>query len=276
VFRAENLRTGKRSGVLVWGPTHPGGAASGCWNPPEFAAPEDWRAGDELVLLDFQLPLPGPPRVPTPVACVSHAPRHGRAPRRRRASRDGLRACGAGRAAVAVQEVRTLTGTGWKLKGNQAAFGQCGLVGEWWKALELHFVLDGPPRPRPPAGAGGRLGWRCVRAGPALTAARGPAGPQLITGVRTDAGEQLPYAVSVLGEDNRWSTVRRECVGTTVLRPAQRTEGVRVRWETTDLHKSEGLSSARAGGGLHAELLTVEREGSWEAAGASAMRSLKV
>ena len=111
----------------------------------------------------------------------------------------GPRVTGCGRAGQGgrrwpVQEVRTLTGTGWKLKGNQAAFGQCGLVGDWWKALELHFVLDGPPRPRPPAGAGGRLGWRCVRAGPALTAARGPAGPQLITGVRTDAGEQLPYA----------------------------------------------------------------------------------
>ena len=41
------------------------------------------------------------------------------------------------------------------------------------------------------------------------------------------------------------------CVGPA----AAETRAVRVRWEDTDLHKCGGLSTARSGGGLHAELV---------------------
>ena len=116
---------------------------------------------------------------------------------------------------MAVKEVRTLTGTGWNLKGNQAAFGQCGLVGDWWNALELHFVLDGPPPPAPasggwglagralcPRGAGADSGARAGRAPADHRSADGRRGAAAVRCVGAGRGQSLEHgAARVRGHD---------------------------------------------------------------------------
>lgn len=82
-----------------------------------------------------------------------------------------------------------------------------------------------------------------------------------------DSGEKLPYAVQVrhapldstgagtdtgAGDgDGQW----REVVKDSTVAALRMREGgvyaVRVVWESTDLHKMGGLSTARSGGGLH-------------------------
>ena len=134
-----------------------------------------------------------------------------------------------------VQRVTFNTGTGWNLAGPHLAFGRCGVVGDWWRTLEAEFRMDEETR---------------------------------VVGVYTDAPSELPVAVYHLaeGEEERWVEARTRETATrgrvVVIEPAVKTRGVRVAWETTDLHKTGGLSTARSGGGVHAHILatTADRD----------------
>ena len=148
-----------------------------------------------------------------------------------------------------VQRVTFNTGTGWNLAGPHLAFGRCGVVGDWWRTLEAEFRMDEETR---------------------------------VVGVYTDAPSELPVAVYHLaeGEEERWVEARTRETATrgrvVVIEPAVKTRGVRVAWETTDLHKTGGLSTARSGGGVHAHILatTADRdEGGVMAAAARGARA---
>ena len=148
-----------------------------------------------------------------------------------------------------VQRVTFNTGTGWNLAGPHLAFGRCGVVGDWWRTLEAEFRMDEETR---------------------------------VVGVYTDAPSELPVAVYHLaeGEEERWVEARTRETATrgrvVVVEPAVKTRGVRVAWETTDLHKTGGLSTARSGGGVHAHILatTADRdEGGVMAAAARGARA---
>lgn len=203
VLRARNERTGKSGALLLFSLGPIGGAGVvdgrtaeglgfGCWNPSDYAAAGDFEAGDVIVLLDFASEPPAARGEVLPVA--SYAAR---------------------------------TKTGWNLPGRCVRFGWCGLVGDWWKALEVEFALEG----------------------------RG-----LVLAVRTDSPDDLPLEVWCEDEAGvfvRAAAARGSQYGAWELDPPVSTGRVRVRWEDTDLHKCGGLSSARSGGGLHAEIVGV-------------------
>jgi len=205
-FRARNQRTGKEGGIVVWAgwapPKQVSGASTpgdslGCWNPAEYNAADDWAPGDVLDLLDWT------EFVDTGKEVGGLAPP----------------------AALPVRTHTLTTGTGWNLPGSEVAFGRCGLVGDWWKALGVEVEFEGD----------------C-----------------LLTGVRTDS-MQLPYAVDVL-VGNAWTAHGSGLLGDTDLTPVECARA-RVTWEGTDLHKSGGLSTARSGGGFHCEFTGIVLEG---------------
>ena len=196
-FRVRNQRTGKVAGVVVWAGWTPGkgapaeapGDSLGCWNPAEYNQTGDWAPGDVLDFLDW-------------TEFVDK----------------GREAGGLARPAKLPVRSHTLkTGTGWNIPGSEVAFGHCGIVGDWWKALEVEFEFEGD----------------C-----------------LLTGVRTDSME-LPYSVEV-EVDGAWALHGSDLLGDIDLTPVNCTRA-RVRWESTDMHKSSGLSSMRSGGGFHCE-----------------------
>ena len=184
VLRARNQRTGKTGGVILWGVQRGDvGDACGCWNPAEFAAADDWRRGDVLDFLDFEHARVGD-AAPLPVTRWS-----------------------------------TNTLTGWNLPGEHAQFGFCGLVGHFWKRLEVEMELE----------------CECI-----------------LTGVQTDSPDALAFSVSVL-RDGGWILAAHGLTGAADV-SASKARRVRVTWEDTDLHKIGGLSTARSGGGLHVRL----------------------
>ena len=100
------------------------------------------------------------------------------------------------------------------------------LFGDWWKALEIEFTFPSP---------------------------------SLVTAVRTDSPPELPAAVWCKDEGGVWVRARvggggSFAGGVVELDPPALCGAVRVRWEDTDLHKT-CLSTARSGGGLHAEII---------------------
>lgn len=97
-------------------------------------------------------------------------------------------------------------------------------MGDWWKALEVEFNFPEP---------------------------------SLAMAVRTDSPSDLPMKVWCKTYGGVWEEVgvNGSSPGVVELVPALQCHAVRVRWEDTDLHKCGGLSSARSGGGLHAEIL---------------------
>ncbi|KAJ1470679.1 hypothetical protein T484DRAFT_1562877, partial [Baffinella frigidus] len=161
-----------------------GGApyGQGCWNPRGYATAGDWAAGDEAELLDYMQPAPAP----LPVASYTRN-----------------------------------SGAGWNLDASHIRFGRCGLVGDFWKELEVEFVLEG--------------------------------GAHAVGGVRTDSPADLPFSVACRdASSGAWATVALGLSGTASLPAPVQADAVRVRWESTDLHMSRGLSTARSGGGFHA------------------------
>ena len=66
---------------------------------------------------------------------------------------------------LAPTSITKHTGTGWNLEGCEIAFGRCGIVGDYWKELVVEFDF----------------GERAV----------------VVTGVRTDSGEDLPVKVEL-------------------------------------------------------------------------------
>ena len=199
-LRAKNLRTGREDAVLLWAPEQGDDAGLstlgvGCWNPADYASAGDWMQGDLVSLMS--LPLP---------------------PLKRR---------------LPVARYEALSGTGWSLPGDFLAFGQCGLVGDYWRALRVELHLKAA----------------CA-----------------LSGVLTDAdADNCPTRVEVRDLDGNWAEplyIAMPDPAGVFLQVVSRigepsviaVDAVRLCWPSTDLHKSKGLSSARSGGGVHAEL----------------------
>ncbi|CAE8686972.1 unnamed protein product [Polarella glacialis] len=185
VLRARNSRTGKEDGVLLWG-CKTGGGAYGCWNPSEYATPTDWQPGDKVELLDYG------------------------------AAYEEL---GLGSALPVVKHEAT-TGTGWNLSGEHIMWGRCGIVGNYWKALEVQFDFGRKYR---------------------------------VTGVRTDCLD-LPFDIYYLAEGGDWVKFGIGLTGATAV-SAVVTSACKISWNETNMFQLRGLSTMRSGGGIHAEFL---------------------
>jgi hypothetical protein len=76
-----------------------------------------------------------------------------------------------------------------------------------------------------------------------------------LVGIRTDC-IKLPFSIEVTtGQSEEWQVCVSGALGPFVEVPPTRVTGVRLVWRCTDMHMMDGLSSARAGGGLHAEVI---------------------
>jgi hypothetical protein len=186
VLRARNERTNKEDGILLWIAM---GQGYGCWNPSEFATIDDWKFGDTIVLLDF----------PCPFFITSS----------KYAVQD-------------VQSYKALTDIGWNISPDKIRFGQCGIVGGWWKQMIIEFNLDSPSN---------------------------------IVGVWSDSF-QLPYSIKYKNlKTGEWIEVLKECKGSITFPNQVFAQQFILAWESTDMHQTGGLSTYRGGGGIHAELI---------------------
>uniref|UniRef100_A0A7S0NHT5 U-box domain-containing protein n=1 Tax=Micromonas pusilla TaxID=38833 RepID=A0A7S0NHT5_MICPS len=134
---------------------------------------------------------------------------------------------------LAPARVTKTSGTGWNLAGDEIAFGRCGLVGDWWRELSVTFEFDSP-------------------------------GGVAVSRVRTDSRVDLPCVAEARiindGEcSDAWRPVPVTCdagssfAGASVV--IANVTKVRCVWSETDLHKTNGLSTARGGGGVHCEVI---------------------
>jgi hypothetical protein len=214
VLRCVNRRSGKADAVLLFDVASGEDVAAGgvgCWNPADYAAADDFRPGDVLLFPDLVVSNSnGSHGSENQVGSIEDAARF---------------------PALVPSSVAANTGTGWNLPGRDARFGRCGLVGDWWRALELEFTFDTDT---------------------------------LVAGVYTDAPTaETPLEVAVLrgdadaGDASAWEKIETRAVGAARVFAAAPVScrRVRARWETTDLHKLGGLSTARSGGGVHAHPL---------------------
>ena len=180
-------------GIIVF--QHESGLGVGCSNPCDYAREGEWSVGDRLQLLAYSHENQPPPYT----------------------------------FALSIDEYICQTETGWNLPGHLIRFGQCGLVGGWWKEMEIEFKIE-------EASVGTR-----------------------IYGVHTDASfESLPFTATALRSDGEWHDIElsEDDVpwGRAFASVMDDVSAVRVRWDSTDLHKLAN-STARSGGGIHANLL---------------------
>jgi hypothetical protein len=193
-FRVKNTRTGYSSGLCVWrwGRGEKSGDIDviGCWNPLEYCGEDSFQIGDKLVFLDS-----------TPDARSAFL--------------------GFSQAKIKNVELGDSTGTGWNIDPRGILFGECGIVGGWWKSLVVDFSIE----------------------------------ESKVVGIRSDSCE-LPFSIyAARGDQDEWTLLAEGCTGPWhLLREPFVGCKVRVAWENTDLHKSCGLSTYRAGGGFHAEV----------------------
>lgn len=127
MLRCVNRRSGKADAVLLFDVASGEDVAFGgvgCWNPADYAAADDFRPGDVLLFPDL-------------VVSGSGSDGNGSENRSGGNIEDAARF-----PALVPASVAANTGTGWNLQGRDARFGRCGLVGDWWRALELEFVFD--------------------------------------------------------------------------------------------------------------------------------------
>ena len=180
-------------GVVVF--QHESGLGVGCSNPCDYARAGEWNVGDRLKLLAYSNENQPPPYT----------------------------------FAMSIEDYVCQTETGWNLPGHLIRFGQCGLVGGWWKEMEIEFKIE-------EASVGTR-----------------------IYGVHTDASfESLPFTAKALRSDGEWHDIKLSSKsapwGRAFASIMDDVSAVRVRWESTDLHKLAN-STYRSGGGIHASLL---------------------
>mmetsp|Transcript_21131 Transcript_21131/g.35615 ORF Transcript_21131/g.35615 Transcript_21131/m.35615 type:complete len:610 (-) Transcript_21131:150-1979(-) len=126
----------------------------------------------------------------------------------------------------------------WGCNGEMAAFGNCGLVGDRWGALTLEADLS-----------------TTLENGEAIE----------LVGIRTDC-IKLPFSVEVRsvqqgGGLGKWQECLTGALGPYVELPSVQcgVGGVRLVWQSTDMHMMDGLCSARAGGGLHVQVIAACR-----------------
>lgn len=187
--------TGKRKDSVIVFQHRESGLGVGCLNPCDYAASGDWVVGERIPLSAYSSEnLPPPYTFP-----------------------------------ILIEEYACHTQTGWNLPGAYIRFGQCGLVGHYWKELEVEFKIS-------PDAYGAR-----------------------IFGLHTDTDyENVPFTVFALRSDGEWHPVELHDAshpwGKAFKSIMDDVSSVRVRWEHTDLFKVPG-STARSGGGLHATLL---------------------
>lgn len=186
---------GKRKDSVIVFQHRESGLGVGCLNPCDYAASGDWVVGERIPLSAYSSEnLPPPYTFPIP-----------------------------------IEEYACHTQTGWNLPGAYIRFGQCGLVGHYWKELEVEFKISADA-----------YGAR-------------------IFGLHTDTDyENVPFTVFALRSDGEWHPVELHDAshpwGKAFKSIMDDVSSVRVRWEHTDLFKVPG-STARSGGGLHATLL---------------------
>ena len=179
--------------VCVWG--GPKGQGVGCWNPADNAKAGDWAVGDKVTLMNYSEALAMPPLT----------------------------------FPLSIKEYKRHAPTGWDLPASAIRFGQAGLVGHWWKKLDVEFVLDDS-----------NVGAR-------------------VYGVHTDASYKiLKFQVQALRSDGQWHDVplssKNVPWGRAFKRPIDDATSIRVTWPDTDLHKLP-VSTHRSGGGLHANII---------------------
>lgn len=144
-----------------------------------------------------------------------------------------------------VSEFYALAGTGWNLDGKHVQFGRCGVVGGWWKELSLEAsitpsnILFHTPQ----------LEKDCCHDMKSVGYA--------VSGVWTDS-VQLPFKVEVQYTSGHCDVLADACTGPfvpLVCKKGECVKSVRLYWESTDLHQTQGLSTYRSGGGIHVEVL---------------------
>ena len=121
--------------------------------------------------------------------------------------------------ALRCAERTAITETGWNRPGSDVRFGRCGLVGAWWKALEIEFNVSlAPDAPDAPD-------------------AERPV-PVVVTALRTDAPDDLPgRTVWIKDEDGVFVERAFETRdGLMTLREPAATTAARVRFEARLLH----------------------------------------
>lgn len=99
--------------------------------------------------------------------------------------------------------------------------GYAGLVGHYWNELEVEYEFE------------------------EITS---------IAGIWSDS-LTLPYTIKYKGSDGEWIVIDDDCKGTKFFDAPILSKKWRLFWNSTNLHETGGLSTARGGGGLHAELL---------------------
>jgi hypothetical protein len=190
VLRAENTRTEKVGGLLVWANST---TAFGTWNPREYSKANDWEKYDMVPLIDY-------------IAFHVHT-------------------------VVRVPDDTDVTistntyNTGWNLPAEAIRFGQCGLVGGWWNEMEIEYELE-------------------------------EAMP--VVGIWSDSVE-LPYTIkyeSLISGD--WVVHKESNFGNHLFDGPLYAKKWRLNWNSTDLFETQGLSTYRSGGGLHAELMVLD------------------
>ena len=135
VFRIRNSRTGREGGLSMWkylNYTNNMNNLDGidnldtcdviaCWNPFEYCNLNDWSFGDKIIFLDYIPELIGQLNgyITTAINVINSKPSIPLIP-----------------LVVRISSFSSLN-TGWNNNGDLVAFGQCGVVGGWWKELAL-------------------------------------------------------------------------------------------------------------------------------------------
>jgi len=220
VFRAKNLRSQTEGGFLAFprdgSIVHIHGY--GCWNPEAFRAASDFLTGDIIELPDLSILTYLADKVYAEYMLETY---------------DLLQAL-----RIPVASYTALASTGWNIPAENIQFGKSGVVGGWWGALQIEYEFE--------------------------------ASTEVHGNMSDSVG--LPYTVEYFDDASGiWVAFQNgnqvlddlsekqhngEFYGTVCFDSAVTTSKIRINWESTDLHQSQGLSTYRSGGGFHAEPLT--------------------
>ena len=229
VFRAKNERSSKIGGLCIWkyGPANKNFDCIACWNPFEYCNSDDWRVGDKVHLLDYL-----PSLFMKINRCLSEV----------RIENGEKELCRISK--FAVMGNATLSGVD---DVNFANFGQCGVIGDLWGPLKLETgkrTID----------CGAKYLYLMTIIVEVTNDVRSPDGTFELIGIRTDC-IKLPFSVEIKRKNKEWEECLANAFGPFVDVNVRNVTSVRIVWRSTDMHLLDGLCSARAGGGLHVEVI---------------------